>query len=150
MLTVTTWTPRLAAILLTAVALAGLVGCAADGGTGPAPSGGDTQTTSQACETVRASVQDAAAQVQRLDPGDPSSAVTAFDEVAARLDDAAQAVGNRSVADLLPPLRSGFTTASADLSAIAGGDLSRLASLQSAAAQIQSALSAFAAACPTP
>ncbi|WP_036291149.1 hypothetical protein, partial [Microbacterium sp. MRS-1] len=121
---------------------------AADGGTGPAPSGGDTQTTSQACETVRASVQDAAAQVQRLDPGDPSSAVTAFDEVAARLDDAAQAVGNRSVADLLPPLRSGFTTASADLSAIAGGDLSRLASLQSAAAQIQSALSAFAAACP--
>jgi hypothetical protein len=116
---------------------------------GPTPSGGDTQTTSQACETVRASVQDAAAQVQRLDPGDPSSAVTAFDEVAARLDDAAQAVGNRSVADLLPPLRSGFTTASADLSAIAGGDLSRLASLQSAAAQIQSALSAFAAACPT-
>ena len=76
--------------------------------------------------------------------------MTAFDEVAARLDDAAQAVGNRSVADLLPPLRSGFTTASADLSATAGGDLSRLASLQSAAAQIQSALSAFAAACPTP
>lgn len=150
MLTVTARTPRLAAILLATAATAGLVGCAADGGTGPAPSDGDTQTTSQACETVRASVQDAAAQVQRLDPGDPSSAVTAFDEVAARLDDAARAVGNRSVADLLPPLRSGFTTASTDLSAIAGGDLSRLASLQSAAAQIQSALSAFAAACPTP
>lgn len=148
MLTATTRIGRIAAILLTVTAMAGLVGCAPDGGAGPTSSGGDTQTTSQACETVRASVQDAADQVQRLDAGDPSAAVSAFTEVAARLDDAARAVGNRSIADLLPPLRSGFTSASADLSAIEGGDLSRLESLQSAAAQIQSALSAFAAACP--
>lgn len=147
-MTVTTRTPRLATILLLTAATVALGGCAAESGTGATSSAGDTQTTAQACETVRTSVQDAATQVQRLDPGDPSSAVTAFAEVVARLDDAARAVGNRSVAELLPPLRSGFATASEDLSAIAGGDLSRLGSLQSAAAQIQSALNAFAAACP--
>lgn len=146
-MTITTRGRALTTVLV-AGALFGLTGCAADADGSATPSGRDTQTAAQACDTVRASVQDAAAEVQRLDPGDPSSAVDAFTQVAARLGDAARAVGNRSIADLLPPLQSGFTAASADLAAIAGGDLSRLAALQSAAADIRSALAAFAAACP--
>ena len=140
--------PALAAVL--ALAACGLSGCAAAADGDPSPTGGDTQTVAQACETVRTSVQDAAAQLQALDPSDPKAAVGALGEVARHLDDAARAVGNREVAALLPPLQSGFAAASADLSAIAGGDLSRLPALQGAAADIQGALAAFAQACPAP
>jgi len=135
---------------LTAVCLAALAftGCTATGTDGPSPTGGDTQTVSQACETVRSSVQDAAEQLQRLDPSDPKAAVDALGGVAAQLDAAARVVGNHQVAALLPPLQSGFASASADLSAIAGGDLSRLAALQTSASAIQSALAAFTDACP--
>ncbi len=139
-------TPLLIAVV-GAVAL-GLSGCAASSDGGSSSEKGDTQTVAQACDTVRASVQDAATRLHALDPGDPKAAVGALGEVAQHLDDAARAVGNRQVAALLPPLQSGFAAASADLSAIAGGDLSRLPSLQGTAADIQAALTAFTQACP--
>jgi len=136
---------RVAAVGIAALCLSG---CAAtDTGT-PSPSGGDTQTVAQACATVRTSVQDAAAELQKLDPSDPKAAVDALGGVAAQLDEAARAVGNPQIAALLPPLQTGFASASADLSAIAGGDLSRLPALQTSARSIQSALAAFTDACP--
>lgn len=135
--------PLAAVILAGALALAG---CAASS-PAPTPSDGDTQTVAEACDTVRAGVEDAAAQLQTLDPGDPRAAVDALGGVAERLGAAAGTVGNHEVAALLPPLQTGFASASDTLEAIAGGDLSRLTALQTTTDDIRSALAAFTRIC---
>ena len=100
--------PLAAVILAGALALAG---CAASS-PAPTPSDGDTQTVAEACDTVRAGVEDAAPQLQTLAPGDPRAAVDALGGVAERLGAAAGTVGNHEVAALLPPLQTGFASAS--------------------------------------
>ncbi len=145
-------TARSPRAVLTALATACLSltlgGCASSGE--PAPSGADTQTVSQACSTVRDTIGDAAGALTALDASDPRAAVTVFSNLATRLDAAVDAVGNHQVAALLPSLQTGFAAASADLTAIAGGDLSRLPALQKATGDLQSALTAFTQVCPTP
>ncbi|MBF4561556.1 hypothetical protein ITJ43_05345 [Microbacterium sp. VKM Ac-2870] len=125
-----------------------LGGCASS--SEPTPSGGDTQTVSQACDTVRETVGDAASALTTLDAGNPRAAVAVLSDLATELQAAVAAVGNHEVAALLPPLQTGFAAASNDLTAIAGGDLSHLPALQTATGDIQSALSTFTQICPAP
>lgn len=138
--------PRTALAAITLCLAFALGGCASS--SEPAPSDGDTQTVSQACDTVRESLGDAASALATLDASNPRAAVAVLNDLATRLDAAVGAVGNHEVAALLPPLQTGFAAASDDLAAIAGGDLSRLPALQTATGDIRSALTAFTQICP--
>lgn len=123
-------------------------GCAATDPAPTSPSPSDsTQSIGAACETVRASVADATAQLQNLDAADPQASVAAMTGVADELGRALSAVDNADVAAVLPGLQSGFAQAAGVLQSIAGGDLSKLPALQQATADIQSSLSAFADLC---
>lgn len=128
-----------------------LSGCTGTGSatSSPAPAAG-TQSVSAACDIVRTSVADAAAQLQSLDATDPQAAVAAMGQVADRLGAAASAVDNADVAALLPGLQTGFAKTAEILQAIAGGDLSQLPALQASAADIQSSFEQFSELCPTP
>lgn len=151
----TTPTPRIrtARGLLVAIALGTVIftGCTADP-QGPAarPPVGDGQTAATACELVRDSVDDAAAQLQTLDTNDPQAAFEAMSRVATQLGEATAEVTNAEVAALLPDLQAGFASAAEVLQSIAGGDLSQVPALQVAAMDIQDAFGAFATVCTTP
>ena len=136
--------PAVAALFAATLALGA---CA---GSSPSPTSSDTQTVAEACDTVRAGVDDAVTQLRAIDPGDPQAAVTALSGVADRLGAAAGAVGNADVAALLPELQQGFAAASETLTAIAGGDLSQLPKLQQITTDIQDGFTRFAELCTTP
>ena len=72
------------------------------------------------------------------------------DEGAAAVAHAAGEIDNPEIAGLLPKLQTGFTHAADALGAIASGDLTQLAALQSATAGIQESFAAFAKLCPSP
>lgn len=133
------------------VATLGLGACSGGApSSSPSPTSSDTQTVAEACAAVRTSVDDAVAQLQAIDPGDPNAAVTALSGVADRLSAAAGTVGNADVAALLPELQEGFAAASETLTAIAGGDLSQLPKLQQITTDIQDGFTRFAELCTTP
>lgn len=136
--------PAVAALFAATLALGA---CA---GSTPSPTSSDAQTVAEACDTVRAGVDDAVTQLRAIDPGDPQAAVTALSGVADRLGAAAGAVGNADVAALLPELQQGFAAASETLTAIAGGDLSQLPKLQQITTDIQDGFTRFAELCTTP
>ncbi|MGB4778988.1 hypothetical protein [Microbacterium sp.] len=139
-------------ILVAALATLAVAGCAADesGSPSPTPTPTDAQSVAQGCDAVRTSVADAVAQLQALDVSDPQSAAGAFSSVAERLGAAADGVSNVDVAEILPDLQTGFTTASGTLTAIAGGDLSQLPVLLQNTTSIQDSLTRFSALCTTP
>lgn len=145
---------RAAAFTLGAVTLAAscvLTGCTGTDTSSPSPSATDsTQSVSAACDIVRESVADAAAELQHLDAADPQAAVAAMTAVADRLGTAAAAVDNADVAAALPSLQTGFTKTAEILQAIAGGDLSQLPALQQAAGDIQSSFTEFSELCTAP
>ncbi len=142
---------QLAIATFTLAASCALAGCTSTGATSPSGSPtGSTQSVSAACDTVRESVADAAAQLRKLNTTDPQAAVAAMTEVADRLGKAAAAVDNADVAALLPGLQSGFAKTAEILQAIAGGDLSQLPALQQTASDIQSSFEKFSELCTTP
>jgi hypothetical protein len=128
----------------------GATGCAAETAREPQRDPSPSATglsVAEACETVDAAVRDAAAAVAELDPTDPQAATAAFGGIAESLGAAADEVAGSELASLLPTMRDGFTSAAGELTAIAGGDLSRLDELQAATAVIGDALSSYAAMC---
>lgn len=142
---------RVATITLTVAVSAALAGCTGTGApaSSPAPRG-SSQSIAEACDVVRASVADAAAELQQLDATDPQAAVAAMTRVADGLGTAADAVDNADVSSLLPTLQGDFTKTADILQAIAGGDLSQLAALQQSAGDIQASFEAFSELCPAP
>ena len=134
------------AVLLTAALGGTLAGCTGTGPS-PAPSTAGSQSVADACAVVASSVQDATAELQALDAGDPQAAAESMSNVAASIGAGATAVDNADVAAVLPGLESGFTAAAEALQAIAGGDLSQLPALQQATADIQASLRAFSDLC---
>ena len=140
--------PAIAALFTATLALGACAGSTPE--PSPSPTSSDTQTVAEACDTVRAGVDDAVTQLRAIDPGDPQAAVAALSGVADRLGAAAGAVGNADVAALLPELQQGFAAASETLTAIAGGDLSQLPKLQQITTDIQDGFTRFAELCTTP
>ncbi|MCT9818861.1 hypothetical protein N3K63_01030 [Microbacterium sp. W1N] len=135
----------------TAVTAALLTGCTADqngsasGGAGGAGDGG--QSTADACASVGAAVTAAVDGFQKIDPTDPAAAAESFDEMAASLGEAGDAVSNSEVGALLPRLQQDFAEAADVMGAVAGGDLGRVGDLQQPAQDIQDAFGEFAALC---
>ncbi len=134
-------------IALTLAGTLALAGCAAGTGTAPTAS---AQDVGAACAAVRENVADAAERLTQLDVTDPQASARVMGDVAASLSDAAGEIDNPEIADLLPELQKGFTHAADALGAIASGDLTQLAALQSATAGIQESFAAFTKLCPSP
>ena len=134
-------------IALTLAGTLALAGCAAGTGTAPTAS---AQDVGAACAAVRENVADAAERLTQLDVTDPQATARVMGDVAASLSDAAGEIDNPEIAGLLPELQKGFTHAADALGAIASGDLTQLAALQSATAGIQESFAAFAKLCPSP
>lgn len=134
-------------IALTLAGTLALAGCAAGTGTAPTAS---AQDVGAACAAVRENVADAAERLTQLDVTDPQATARVMGDVAASLSDAAGEIDNPEIAGLLPKLQTGFTHAADALGAIASGDLTQLAALQSATAGIQESFAAFTKLCPSP
>lgn len=134
-------------IALTLAGTLALAGCAAGTGTAPTAS---AQDVGAACAAVRENVADAAERLTQLDVTDPQASARVMGDVAASLSDAAGEIDNPEIAGLLPELQKGFTHAADALGAIASGDLTQLAALQSATAGIQESFAAFTKLCPSP
>lgn len=134
-------------IALTLAGTLALAGCAAGTGTAPTAS---AQDVGAACAAVRENVADAAERLTQLDVTDPQASARVMGDVAASLSDAAGEIDNPEIAGLLPELQKGFTRAADALGAIASGDLTQLAALQSATAGIQESFAAFTKLCPSP
>lgn len=134
-------------IALTLAGTLALAGCAAGTGTAPTAS---AQDVGAACAAVRENVADAAERLTQLDVTDPQATARVMGDVAASLSDAAGEIDNPEIAGLLPELQEGFTHAADALGAIASGDLTQLAALQSATAGIQESFAAFTKLCPSP
>ncbi|WP_336626003.1 MULTISPECIES: hypothetical protein [unclassified Microbacterium] len=134
-------------IALTLAGALALAGCTAGTGTAPTASAQDVGT---ACAAVRENVADAAERLTQLDVTDPQASARVMGDVAASLSDAAGEIDNPEIAGLLPELQKGFTHAADALGAIASGDLTQLAALQSATAGIQESFAAFTKLCPSP
>lgn len=134
-------------IALTLAGTLALAGCAAGTGTAPTAS---AQDVGAACAAVRENVADAAERLTQLDVTDPQATARVMGDVAASLSDAAGEIDNPEIAGLLPELQKGFTHAADALGAIASGDLTQLAALQSATAGIQESFAAFTKLCPSP
>lgn len=134
-------------IALTLAGTLALAGCAAGTGTAPTAS---AQDVGAACAAVRENVADAAERLTQLDVTDPQASARVMGDVAASLSDAAGEIDNPEIAGLLPELQTGFTHPADALGAIASGDLTQLAALQSATAGIQESFAAFTKLCPSP
>ena len=134
-------------IALTLAGTLALAGCAA--GTDAAPTA-PTQDVGAACAAVREKVADAADRLAQLDVTDPQASARVMGDVAASLSAAVGEIDNPEMARLLPDLHTGFTHAANALEAIASGDLSQLAALQSATEGIQDSFAAFTKLCPSP
>lgn len=141
------------ALVATFAAAVLLSGCAAESGglpSSPSPTPPGMQALSEACADVRTAVAAATAELERLDPANPGAAVSAFTAIADELSTALGSIDNDQLAAILPPLQSGFADAADALQQITTGNLARLPDLQSAAARIQTQLTAFTSLCSTP
>lgn len=130
--------PKIAAVLIAAVATLGLSACTASSAAGPGSAattqssdrpGDDGQSTADACALVQESIEEATADFESAATADPAAAVEAMRSAAERLGETAAQVTNDEVAALLPSLESMFSEVGEVMNAIAQGDASRVGDL---------------------
>ncbi|MHC2999514.1 hypothetical protein [Microbacterium sp. HJ5] len=153
-----TFSRRIAALTLAAVAVFGLAGCTgfpagsgtpapstsstADGGAGAGSDDG-TQTTAEACQLVQDTITDATAEFEQATTDDPAAVAEAFQAAAQSIADATGEVSNEEVAALLPPLQDVFERVAEVLPAIIEGDTSRTEEFQELGADLQTSMEQF-------
>lgn len=138
-----------AALLLTLTACTGTPSSTESGGgsdTG-GPGGSPDQSVAEACATVNDTLTDAAAGLQQIDPADPGAATTTLHGIADGIGEAADAISNAEVSALLPDLESAFQAAADSMAALAAGDATRAAELNTAIGEVQSSITEFTELC---
>jgi hypothetical protein len=147
--------PKIAAVLIAAVAALGLSACTASpaqpGSEATSQSsdrpGDDGQSTADACVLVQESIEEATADFESAATDDPATAVEAMRSAAEKLGETAAQVTNDEVAALLPSLESMFTEVGEVMNAIAEGDASKVDDLSELGTKIRETSETFQAVC---
>lgn len=149
---------RLAAVAIAAAAVFGLTGCvgfpAGSGSAAPsasatsdAGSGGEGQTTQEACQLVNDTITSATEEFEQATTEDPEAVAEAFRAAAQSIADASGQVTNEEVAALLPSLQELFEKVADLLPAIIAGDTSKAAEFEEMGADLQASMQEFETLC---
>ena len=145
---------RLIALTLAATAMFGLTACTGGGSETPdsaASSGGaaapDSQSVEDACAAVNDTIQSVSDDFANVTAENPAEAATAFQSAADAIDEASAQVGNAEVAALLPDLKTAFEKTGEAMAALAEGDTSKVAEMQTLATDLQGSITSFQELC---
>lgn len=144
---------RLITLALAATAVFGLSACTGGGDAAPsddASSGGSassSQTVEEACAAVNDTIQSVSDDFANVSAENPEEAATAFQAAAEAIGQASSQVGNAEVSALLPDLEVAFQKTGEAMEALAAGDASKLAEMQTLAADLQGSITSFQELC---
>lgn len=149
---------RLIAVALAATAMFGLTACT--GGGSEKPDGGastsessapaaapDSQSVEDACAAVNATIQGVSDDFANASAENPAETAAAFQSAADAIGEASAQVGNPEVAALLPDLQTAFEKTGEAMGALAEGDTSKMAEMQTLATDLQASITSFQELC---
>lgn len=147
---------RLITLALAATAMLGLSACTGGGATpsddasSNGSSGGSassSQSVEEACAAVNDTIQSVSDDFANISAENPAEAATAFRAAADAISEASAQVGNAEVSALLPDLQVAFEKTGEAMGALAEGDASKLAEMQTLAADLQGSITSFQELC---
>jgi hypothetical protein len=109
--------------------------------------GDDGQSTADACALVEDTITQATDDFENVSADDPQAVIDAMRTAAQRISDTSEQITNDEVAALLPSLQGMFEQVADVMSAIASGDVSRVAEVEELGADFQETSEQFQALC---